>query len=105
MAKKQARGMRGLRGPSGPAGARGPRGERGERGRQGVRGVTGPVGPVGVLGPDADPKELIKALDVQVDGIYKELTAQMNRLSEVQMQLDEVRAAIRRLSGRSQTSA
>ena len=30
---------------------------------------------------------------------YRELTAQMNRLSSVQSQLGEVRAAIRRLSG------
>lgn len=94
--KKKARGMRGARGPAGPAGARGPRGERGLRGLQGARGAAGPVG---ALGPDADPKALIKALDVQVDGIYKELSTQMQRLSSVQSQLDEVRAAIRRLSG------
>jgi len=42
---------------------------------------------------------LIKALDSQVDGIYRELTAQMDRMSAVQAQLGEMRTAIRRLGG------
>lgn len=95
MAKKRAAGTRGLRGPAGPAGIRGARGERGERGVRGVRGTTGPVG---ALGEDAEPKALIRALDIQVEGIYRELSSQMGRLSRVQSQLDEVRSAIRRLS-------
>jgi hypothetical protein len=52
---------------------------------------------VGALGPNADPGKLIKALDTQVEGIYRELSVQMSRLTLVHSQLDEVRAAIRRL--------
>jgi hypothetical protein len=51
------------------------------------------------LGPNAEPHQLIKALDAQVDGIYRELSAQMNRMTRVQAQLDDVRTAIRRLAG------
>jgi hypothetical protein len=101
MAKTKTVGQRGTRGQMGPAGPPGPAGEPGTRGRRGATGAVGArgaVGPVGALGPDADPRELIKALDSQVDGIYRELTAQMNRLSSVQSQLGEVRAAIRRLT-------
>lgn len=80
----------------GPTGPPGPAGARGVTGRIGARGATGAVG---VLSPGADPRQLIRALDMQVDGIYKELTAQMNRMTLVQSQLAEVRAAIRRLAG------
>ena len=40
---------------------------------------------------------------MQVEGIYRELTTQMTRLTLVQSQLDEVRAAIRRLAGQTDT--
>ena len=95
MAKKQARGARGLRGPAGPSGARGARGERGQRGAQGARGTKGRAG---AFGSNAKPKDLIKVLDMQVEGIYRELNVQMRRMSRVQQQLDEVRAAIKRLA-------
>jgi hypothetical protein len=58
-----------------------------------------------VLGPEAEPHQLIKALDAQVDGIYRELSAQMNRMTRVQSQLDEVREAIRRLAGTPHAAA
>jgi hypothetical protein len=101
MAKKNAaaRGTRGRTGPAGPAGPPGRIGTRGRRGATGPIGARGAAGPVGALGPDADPRRLIKALDAQVEGIYRELTSQMTRLSTVQMQLGEMRAAIRRLGG------
>lgn len=96
MTKKQTPNARGPRGPAGPAG---PKGRPGERGPHGAKGEHGTRGPVGLLGPDTEPKKLIKALDVQVEGIYRELTSQMNRMSRLQGQLDEVRSAIRRLGG------
>jgi hypothetical protein len=83
----------------GPTGARGPRGPAGPRGPTGPTGARGATGPVGRLGPNANPKELIKALDTQVEGIYRELSLQMQRLTRLQSQLHEVRAAIRRLGG------
>jgi len=96
MAKSRVTQTRGLPGPAGPTG---PRGMRGERGRQGAKGERGSKGPVGLLGPDAEPSKLIKALDIQVEGIYRELTSQMNKMARVQAQLNEVREAIRRLGG------
>jgi hypothetical protein len=42
---------------------------------------------------------LIKALDSQVEGIYRELSSQMTRLTAVQIHLGEMRTAIRRLGG------
>src|SRR5687768_10813593 len=99
--KKQGRaGARGLTGPPGPPG---PTGERGATGHTGPRGATGPraKGPLGALTSDADTRQLISALDAQVEGIYKEMSIQMNRMSRVQSQLDDVRSAIRRLARRS----
>ena len=93
------RGSRGRTGPAGPAGPPGEIGTRGRSGATGPVGARGAKGPVGALGPDADPRQLIKALDSQVEGIYRELSAQMNRLSTVQAQLGDMRAAIRRLGG------
>ena len=99
--RKRATGKRGAMGPAGPPGKRGATGEAGRAGHVGATGRVGPrgaPGPIGVLGPDTDPRQLIKALDAQVDGIYRELSIQMNRMSHVQAQLDDVRTAIRRLA-------
>ena len=88
-------------GPPGPPGKQGATGDVGKTGRTGAVGRVGPrgaAGPVGVLGPTAEPHQLIKALDAQVDGIYRELGRQMNRMTHVQSQLEEVRSAIRRLA-------
>jgi hypothetical protein len=74
-------------------------GTRGRRGATGAAGARGAAGPIGALGPDADPRQLIKALDAQVEGIYRELGSQMNRLSTLQAQLGDMRSAIRRLGG------
>ena len=90
-------GKRGATGRTGPPGPAGPAGARGATGRVGARGA---VGPVGALGPGTDPRQLIRALDMQVDGIYRELSAQMTRMASMQAQLAEVRAAIRRLGGK-----
>ena len=92
MARKTSAGKRGPMGPPGPPGQRGPTGSVGPRGPKGKA-------PLGVLRPGADSKHLFKALDAQVDGIYRELTRQMNRMSQLQSQLEEVRLAIRRLAG------
>src|SRR6185436_9756189 len=92
MTKKRTSNSRGPRGPAGPAG---PKGRPGERGAHGTKGDQGARGPVGLLGPDAEPTTLIKALDVQVERIYRELTSQMNRMTRLQGQLDEGRSAIR----------
>ncbi len=105
MAAKSTVGKRGATGPPGPPGERGATGHVGATGEVGPRGATGArgKGPLGVLGTDADANRLIKALDTQVEGIYRELTRQMNRMTVVQSQLEEVRTAIRRLAGEHAT--
>jgi hypothetical protein len=41
----------------------------------------------------------VKALDAELEGLYRELTGQIRRMMAFQQQLDEVRGAIRRLGG------
>lgn len=91
--KQGQKGQQGLRGPAGPMGQTGGRGERGLRGARGAR------GPSGTLGPEVDTRTLVKALDAELEGIYRELTAQIRRLAAFQQQLEDVRMAIRRLGG------
>jgi hypothetical protein len=79
-------------GPAGPSGRRGTRGAAGLVGRQGPRGQAGPVGERG-----PDHRALIEALDAEVHGIYRELSAHMDHLTRVQRQLDEMRRAIKKL--------
>jgi hypothetical protein len=85
-------------GKTGRVGATGDVGKTGQAGAAGREGPRGAAGPIGALGPDAAPHQLIKLLDLQVDGIYRELSRQMNRMTQVQAQLEDVRAAIRRLA-------
>ena len=89
------RGPQGRPGPAGPSGHRGTRGTRGARGAMGRPGARGKVGPIGAAGDDN--RTLVKALDAEVHGIYRELSAHMDHLVRVQRQLDEMRKAIKRL--------
>jgi hypothetical protein len=91
----KSEGKRGLRGPVGPAGPSGSQGQRGARGLPGKRGPRG----LHALGPDVDTKTLVKALNAELEGVYRELTTQIRRMTAFQQQLDEVRGAIRRLGG------
>ena len=87
-----------------PRGKKRPAGAVGASGRQGTRGATGPVGRQGPRGragaigkPGADHRKLIEVLDSEVHGIYGELSAHMDHLTQIQRQLDEMRKAIRKL--------
>ena len=83
---------RGPAGPVGPSGRRGTRGAPGPAGRQGPRGNAGAAGE-----PGPDHRASILALDAEVHGIYRELSAHMDHLTRVQRQLDEIRKAIKKL--------
>jgi hypothetical protein len=82
----------GKRGPRGPAGPTGKRGVRGAKGRTGARGKTGAIGAAG-----SDNRAIIKALDTEIHGLYRELNAHLHHLKRVQGQLEEMRQAIRKL--------
>ena len=95
--KQGKQGKQGLRGPAGPAGQIGGRGARGLRGLTGARGARGLRG---ALGPgDIDTKKLVKAVDGELEGIYRELSMQIRRMSTVQEHIEDLRIAIRRLGG------
>jgi hypothetical protein len=45
--------------------------------------------------------ELLTLVEEQIEGIYKELDIQMKRMAQLQMQIDEVRTTVRKLTGRT----
>jgi hypothetical protein len=45
--------------------------------------------------------ELLTLVEEQIEGIYKELDIQMTRMAQLQMQIDEVRTTVRKLTGRT----
>lgn len=86
----ERRGPRGLRGPAGRAGPAGP---VGPQGRDGPRGKTGKTGPKGAV---AEPPSL-ELVNEQIDAIGHELSIQLQRMAQIQYQLDELRANVNRL--------
>jgi hypothetical protein len=102
--QRGARGARGIPGPPGPAGdvgARGAAGATGQAGAKGDQGATGATGPSGASG--AGPltlrgrSDVLATLHDQIEHIYHELDIQMKRMAQIQAELDNVRATVRRL--------
>lgn len=79
---------RGPQGPPGPPGPRGPRGKPGQRGEQGVRGQ----------GASANRGTLLTEVNGHIEDIYRELNVQLQRMSQIQRQVDELREKVKRLS-------
>jgi hypothetical protein len=46
-----------------------------------------------------DAMEILSVVERQIEDIYKELEVQMKRMTQLQMQLDDVRAKVRQLTG------
>ena len=84
----------GPRGPAGPAGPPGPAGARGPEGPQGKPGKRGPKG-------RATSIDTLEALDAHIEQINKELHTQLQRMAQIQQQLDEVRGVVQRLIDRA----
>ena len=81
----------------------GKQGQKGEKGNTGARGATGAPGAVGATGRAA-PEDSVNALASvhdEIDHIHQELDVQMMRMAQVQMELDEVRATLKRLMDES----
>ena len=85
-------GRRGVPGPPGPAGPRGARGERGEKGERGPRSHPASAAPASVL-------TQLSEMEHTIEDIYKELDIQMTRMAQMQVQVDELRAKIKALTG------
>ena len=95
MARTKTTGKRGPMGRTGPAGPAGRRGMRGARGAKGSTGARGKIGAAGASG--LDNRSIIKALDAEVHGLYGQLNEHMHHMKRVQLQLEEMRQAIRKL--------
>jgi hypothetical protein len=114
---KDALGERGLQGLPGPPGPPGPRGATGARGKTGLRGRTGRRGPRGVSGPKGtkgaigakgatgqEPprrKKLLDLVQTQIDRIDHELDVQLQRMAQIQREVDELRSNFKKLAERS----
>jgi hypothetical protein len=113
MSKSKLRGRRGERwipgppGPLGPSGAvgkhglvgaRGKTGASGTNGATGARGATGAIGEAGAARVPPKSHALAEVHD-QIEHIYHELDVQMKRMAQLQAELDQVRATLRRLMG------
>ena len=97
--------MRGMQGPPGPAGKlgvagiRGNTGPAGKRGSQGVRGRMAHSGPDGPLPASSARADLLDGVRGHIEEIHHELVVHIKRMAQLQEQLDEVRGAIRQLTG------
>ena len=76
-------------------------GQAGAKGDQGSTGATGPTGASGAVGPLTmrDRNDVLTALHDQIEHIYHELDIQLKRMAQIQAELDNVRATVRRLAG------
>lgn len=92
------RGKRGAPGPRGPAGKAGKGGRAGATGQIGARGAKGAKGPKGSSGSNVKGRgRLLASVERHIENIYGELTVQMKRLAKLQVQVDELRAKVRRV--------
>ncbi len=108
------RGLRGERGRQGPPGPPGPAGPKGETGAQGIVGPTGPVGltgprgavgPAGKIGNLKDVAKQIAYLDRSIENIYTEMGSHIQRLKELQGELDALREVVRQLGADASSEA
>jgi hypothetical protein len=75
----------------GVAGPRGVKGATGQRGTTGTRGATGAA-------PHVRRETLLNDVNGHLDEIFAELTVQMKRMAQIQRQVDELRAKLKRLA-------
>lgn len=86
--KQGPRGQRGIPGPPGPRGSAGATGQSGARGAKGGR--TRTHGGKG-------RQRLLMSVERHIENIYGELTAQLQRLAKLQVQVDELRSKLKRV--------
>jgi hypothetical protein len=97
------RGVPGPPGPAGPAGRHGATGQRGATGQTGATGARGDRGPTGAIGlsegaiTGRSRTKLIAEVDHHITRIYHQLDVQMKRTAQIQVELDDLRAKVRRL--------
>ena len=70
------------------------RGPIGPRGEQGTRGAPGRPGPAG---PKINRADVLAMVDDQFLDIRKEMAAQLTRMAQIQMQLDQIYVMLKKL--------
>src|SRR5260370_1102023 len=89
----------------GSRGPRGPRGPAGDRGHSGHRGARGPQGEPGPEGSSVRGSDVLEIVERQIDDIHRDLNVQMRRIAQIQQQMDELRAMVRRMLATDEISA
>ena len=79
-----ARGPRGKQGKTGPTGLPGRRGKTGSAGKRGTRGLTGPL----------YRNLALEALEERFTDVYHQLDIQLQRIAQMQLQLDRISAKL-----------
>src|SRR5690242_596497 len=102
MAHRKRTASHGIPGPPGPAGPRGKTGATGAAGARGAKGERGLKGAASkaVLAPGAVLTQL-NEIERAIEDIYHELDIQMTRMSQIQQQVDQLRAKVKALTGNS----
>jgi hypothetical protein len=104
---KTYRGQRGIPGPPGPAGKAGAEGLKGDTGRRGLEGprglqgsagAMGAVGPAGKMGSLKDIAKQLSYVDRSIDNIYNEMGSHIDRMTQLQRELDNLRETVRNLA-------
>ena len=75
----------------------GPAGAAGAAGKSGARGLTGAKGSNASKATTKGRRRLLVAVERHIENIYAELTAQMQRMTKLQGQVDELRAKLRQV--------
>jgi Collagen triple helix repeat (20 copies) len=92
-------GATGARGKSGHAGPIGKTGVRGAKGTAGAKGATGKHGATGATGQEPPRRrKLLDVVQVQISRIDHELRIQMTRMAQIQAEVDQLRANLKRLA-------
>ena len=88
--RQPGRGATGATGKTGPPGAAGKQGPRGRRGR------TGPAGPVHMTRDEFEAA--VQSLNANLNNV----TVQFQRMAQMQVELDELKREVTRLSNKKQ---
>ena len=81
----------------GERGERGKTGDRGLRGERGPSGATGAAGARGPAGPAATRAQILAAVQNEFDVVRTELRVQLERMAQIQRQLDSIERILTKL--------
>ena len=80
-------------------GRRGGTGEQGKTGRTGATGARGGVGASGRVGATGTDRSGLTSVHDHIGRIHKELSIQMQRMAQLQAEIDALRLKVERMMG------